>query len=280
MRHPRTLVSSLPAHIGEVGCFGWSAYLAQSPQLCKQLAITGGTDRALEGGSALRTEPSHTSRHATEFTGVDAELAWIDDVEDVMACEEEMLAHAIGLVAERHGAAIRAEFGTEAVVPGTPFPRITTARDQEVPRAGGSDPAGVEQDLDAEGERGIAAWATAEHGHECAFVTPYPAGIRPPYRTHPAGREDLTLSFDLLWKGLEITSGAQREHRHDVLLTQAADKGTAAEPLRDYLNAFRFGCPPHGGFGTGLGRVVMVLLGLDSLRGAAFPFRGPNGLTP
>lgn len=90
----------------------------------------------------------------------------------------------------------------------------------------------------------------------------------------------LTLSFDLLWKGLEITTGAQREHRHDVLLRQVAEKGMSPEPLRDYLNAFTYGCPPHGGLGMGLGRVLMVLLGLDSLREATFLFRGPNRLTP
>jgi aspartyl-tRNA synthetase len=268
------------AEVFKVGYFGRSAYLAQSPQFYKQMAIAGGIDRVLEVGPVFRAEPSYTSRHATEFTGVDAELAWIDDVEDVMAFEEEMLAHAIGLVTERHGEAIRAEFGTEVVVPGTPFPRITMARAQEVLRAGGWDPEGEKQDLDPEGERGIAAWAKAEYGHEFAFITHYPADIRPFYHMRPAGRDDLTLSFDLLWKGLEITTGAQREHRYDVLLKQAADKGMAAEPLQDYLNAFRFGCPPHGGFGMGLGRVVMVLLGLDSLREATFLFRGPNRLAP
>jgi aspartyl-tRNA synthetase len=96
----------------------------------------------------------------------------------------------------------------------------------------------------------------------------------------PADRPDLTSSFDLLWKGLEITTGAQREHRHEVLLEQAAEKGVGAESLQDYLNCFRYGCPPHGGLGMGLGRVLMVMLGLDSIREATFLFRGPNRLTP
>ena len=95
-----------------------------------------------------------------------------------------------------------------------------------------------------------------------------------------AGNPPVTLSFDLLWRGLEITTGAQREHRYDVLLRQLAEKGLSAGPMRDYLNCFRYGCPPHGGLGLGLGRLLMVLLGLDSIREAAFLFRGPNRLTP
>jgi aspartyl-tRNA synthetase len=96
----------------------------------------------------------------------------------------------------------------------------------------------------------------------------------------PAGDPSLTASFDLLCKGLEITTGAQREHRYDVLLAQALEKGLDPEPLRSYLECFRYGCPPHGGFGLGLGRLLMVLLGLDSLRDATFLFRGPNRLAP
>jgi aspartyl-tRNA synthetase len=91
---------------------------------------------------------------------------------------------------------------------------------------------------------------------------------------------DVTRSFDLLWKGLEITTGAQREHRYDVLLAQAAEHGLSPEPMRSYLDCFRYGCPPHGGFGLGLGRLLMVALGLDSIRDATFLFRGPNRLTP
>lgn len=96
----------------------------------------------------------------------------------------------------------------------------------------------------------------------------------------PAGRPDLTLSFDLLWKGLEVTTGAQREHRYDVLARQAAEKEMNLEPMAYYVNSFRYGCPPHGGFGMGLNRMLMVLLGLDSIRDATFLFRGPNRLTP
>ncbi|MGW0731791.1 aspartate--tRNA(Asn) ligase [Streptomyces sp. NPDC002851] len=268
------------AEVFKLGYFDRSAYLAQSPQFYKQMAIAAGIDRVFEIGPVFRAEPSFTSRHATEFTGVDVELGWINGVEDVMAFEEQMLAYAIRKVADAHGEAVRETFGVEVSVPATPFPRITMAEAQQILRAKGWDPEGVKEDLDPEGERGIAAHIREQTGHEWVFITHYPTSIRPFYHMRPADDPDVTLSFDLLWKGLEVTTGAQREHRHEVLLKQAAEKGMAPEPLQDYLNAFRYGCPPHGGLGMGLGRVLMVMLGLDSIREATFLFRGPNRLTP
>jgi aspartyl-tRNA synthetase len=263
------------AEVFELGYFGRSAYLAQSPQFYKQTAIAAGIDRVFEIGPVFRAEPSFTSRHATEFTGVDVELAWISDVEDVMEFEERMLAHVLATVAKEHGQAIKDLLGVEVTVPETPFPRLTMAQAHEILGT-----AGERGDLDPAGERAIAAHIRERTGHEFAFVTRYPASVRPFYHMRPAGQPDLTLSFDLLWRGLEITTGAQREHRYDVLLSQLAEKGLRAEPMADYLNCFRYGCPPHGGLGLGLGRLLMVLLGLDSIRDATFLFRGPNRLTP
>jgi nondiscriminating aspartyl-tRNA synthetase len=264
------------AEVFEVGYFGRTAYLAQSPQFYKQAAIAAGVDRVFEVGPVFRAEPSFTARHATEFTGVDVELAWIDGVEDVMDFEERMLAHVLAEVAAAHGPAIKAHFGVDVVVPSAPFPRITMAEALRIAGAGDSS----RDDLDPAGERAVAAWVRERTGHEFAFVTEYPASVRPFYHLRPAGQPQLTASFDLLWKGLEITTGAQREHRYDVLVAQAAEKGLSPEPMRDYLNNFRYGCPPHGGFGLGLGRLLMTLLGLDSIRDATFLFRGPNRLTP
>lgn len=268
------------AEVFELGYFGRSAYLAQSPQFFKQMAISAGIEKVFEIGPVFRAEPSFTSRHATEFTGVDVELAWIDGVEDVMAFEEQMLAHAISKVTDAHGEAIREQFGVDVTVPTMPFPRITMAEAHEILRKGGWDPEGSKEDLDPEGERSISAHIQRATGHEFVFLTHYPVSIRPFYHMRSADDPTVTLSFDLLWKGLEVTTGAQREHRHDVLLKQAADKGMSPEPMQDYLNAFRYGCPPHGGLGTGLGRVLMVMLGLESIREATFLFRGPNRLTP
>ncbi|HSZ38658.1 MAG TPA: aspartate--tRNA(Asn) ligase [Trebonia sp.] len=263
------------AEVFELGYFGRKAYLAQSPQFYKQMAIAAGIDRVFEIGPVFRAEPSFTSRHATEFTGVDAELSWISSVEDVMDFEERMLASALAAVAAAHGAAIKAEFGTEVTVPAVPFPRVTMAQAHAI--AGGAGPRG---DLDPAGERAVGAWAREKYGHEFVFVTEYPKSVRPFYHMRPDGAQDLTCSFDLLWQGLEITTGAQREHRYDVLLRQLAEQGLSAEPVLDYLNCFQYGCPPHGGLGLGLCRLLMVLLGLGSLRDATFLFRGPNRLTP
>ncbi|MCX5555408.1 aspartate--tRNA(Asn) ligase [Streptomyces sp. NBC_00038] len=268
------------AEVFELGYFGRSAYLAQSPQFFKQMAIAAGIDKVFEIGPVFRAEPSFTSRHATEFTGVDVELAWIDGVEDVMAFEERMLAHAIARVVDAHGEAILELLGVEVTAPTVPFPRITMAEAQQILRAQGWDPQGVKEDLDPEGERRIAAHIREQTGHEWVFVTHYPTSIRPFYHMRPPDSPGVTLSFDLLWKGLEVTTGAQREHRYDVLVKQAEEKGLRPEPMQDYLNCFRYGCPPHGGLGMGLGRVLMVLLGFDSIREATFLFRGPNRLTP
>jgi aspartyl-tRNA synthetase len=268
------------AEVFKVGYFGRTAYLAQSPQFYKQMAVAAGIERVFEIGPVFRAEPSFTSRHSTEFTGVDAEMAWIDGVDDVMAFEERMLAHAIATVAERHGDAISEVYGTDLKVPGVPFPRIAMAEAIDVLRGKGWDPERQKEDLDTDGERGIAAHMAEMTGHEFVFVTDFPSSVRPFYHMRPLGRPDLTLSFDLLWKGLEVTTGAQREHRYEILCKQAAEKDMNTEPLQDYLNCFRYGCPPHGGLGLGLGRLLMVMLGLDSIRDATFLFRGPHRLTP
>jgi aspartyl-tRNA synthetase len=256
------------ASVFKLSYFGGSAYLAQSPQFYKQMAIAAGIDRVFEIGPVFRAEPSFTSRHATEFTGVDAELAWIDGVEDVMSFEEQMLSEVITAVVHRHGLPV--------TVPGLPFPRITMAQAQRVLRADGW--TGDPDDLNPDGERRLSAYIKRETGHEFVFVTHYPASGRPFY--HMRDEAGLTLSYDLLWNGLEITTGAQREHRYEVLLSQAAEKGLSPEPMAFYLNCFRYGCPPHGGFGLGMGRLLVAMLGLDSIRDATFLFRGPNRLTP
>ena len=266
------------AEVFEVGYFGRAAYLAQSPQFYKQMAIAAGVDRVFEVGPVFRAEPSFTSRHATEFTGVDVELAWISSVEDVMSFEERMLAHVLATVAAAHGDAIGEHFKTEVTVPRVPFPRLTLADAHAMIGTGAA--GSVPADLDPASERATSARISSETGHEFAFVTEYPASVRPFYHLRPAGKPELTASFDLLWKGIEVTTGAQREHRYDVLLAQAAEKGLSPEPMASYLDCFRYGCPPHGGFGLGLGRLLMALLGLDSIRDATFLFRGPNRLSP
>ncbi|MBV9140466.1 MAG: aspartate--tRNA(Asn) ligase [Pseudonocardiales bacterium] len=268
------------AEVFAVRYFDRAAYLAQSPQFYKQMAIAGGIDKVFEIGPVFRAEPSFTSRHATEFTGIDVEIAWIEGVEEVMRFEERMLAHALAAVRQRHGAQIAELFGTEVVVPDVPFPRYTMAEAIKLLQDRGWDPAGTKIDLDPEGERGFSTIVKEMHGHEFAFVTEFPVSIRPFYHLRPVVKPEVTESFDLLWKGIEITTGAQREHRYDVLVQQAQEKGMNLDPLRFYLDCFRFGTPPHGGLGAGLNRILMVLLGLDSIRESTFLFRGPHRLAP
>jgi aspartyl-tRNA synthetase len=262
------------AEVFELGYFGGRAFLAQSPQFYKQMAIAAGVDRVFEIGPVFRAEPSFTARHSTEYTSVDLELAWISDVEDVMDFEERMLAHVLAAVADAHGPQIEEHFGTRVTVPKVPFPRITMAQAHKMLGTA------TRADLDPAGERATSALIAERTGHEFVFVTGYPASVRPFYHMRPAGEPDLTCSFDLLWRGLEITTGAQREHRYDVLLSQVAEKGLSTEPMRYYLDCFRYGCPPHGGFAIGLARVLMSALGLDSIREVTFLFRGPNRLIP
>ena len=269
------------AELFKVEYFDTTAYLAQSPQFYKQMAIAGGFERVFEIGPVFRANPSFTSRHDTEFTSVDVEIAWIETHEDVMAFEEAWLAHVLGVVAATHGEEIAQTFGTEVVVPSVPFPRVTLADAKELLRDSGYDAVpGPEHDLDPPSERALSALIAAEHGHEFAFVTDYPSSVRPFYHMRHPGDPALTRSFDLLWRGLELTTGAQREHRHDVLLAQAQDKGVDPGPIGYYLDFFRYGAPPHGGFGFGLTRLLMQLLGQDNVREVTFLYRGPHRLMP
>ncbi len=268
------------AEVFKVSYFDRTAYLAQSPQFYKQMAIAGGVDKVFEIGPVFRAEPSFTSRHATEFTGVDAEIAWIDGVEDVMDFEERLLHRVLTRVSEYHAEAIAEHHGTAVNIPSLPFPRITMADALAKLRATGWDPEGAKDDLDPEGERTLCTLIAEETGHEFVFVTRFPASVRPFYHLRPEDDPTVTESFDLLWKGVEITTGAQREHRYERLIAQAHEKGMETEPLASYLNCFRFGTPPHGGLGLGLGRLLMLLLGLPSIREATFLFRGPHRLEP
>jgi len=226
---------------------------------------------------AARTAEATLGSSSAECAS-DVELAWISGVEDVMDFEERMLAHVLAAVGKAHGEAIREHFGTEVTVPAVPFPRVSLG---EALHLSGTDPAdSARADLDPAGERAVSAHIRERTGHDFVFVTGYPASVRPFYHLRPASEPHLTSSYDLLWRGLEITTGAQREHRYEVLHRQVAEKGLSTEPMRSYLDCFRYGCPPHGGFGLGLARLLMALLGLDSIREATFLFRGPNRLTP
>ncbi|MFG6475302.1 aspartate--tRNA(Asn) ligase [Microbacterium sp. P06] len=256
-----------------------TAYLAQSPQHFKQMAQSAGFGKIFEIGDVFRADPSFTSRHATEFTSIDAEISWIDSHEDVAAMQEELLRDAIAAVKEKHGAEIEELFGLEVTVPTLPFPRIPLAEAREIVAKRGYEIPRADGDLDPEGERQISAYVEETYGSQFVFITDYHPEIRPFYHMRDA-ETGLTRSYDLLFKGVEITTGAQREHRVEVLEQQAAEKGLDLAGIEHYLDFFRYGTPPHGGFGMGLARVLMLLLGESSIREVTFLFRGPTRLAP
>jgi len=267
------------AELFKLEYFETVAYLAQSPQFYKQMAMMAGFGRIFEIGPVFRADPSFTSRHATEFTSVDMEVSYIDSHEDIMKIQEDLMVAAIKAVKEKHGAEIEKLYGFEVVVPTTPFPRIPLAeaidivakRGHEITRGG---------DMDPEGERQIAAHVMETYNHEFVFLTDYPSTVRPFYHMRHADNPALTKSYDLIWHGTEITTGAQREHRMDVLIEQAKSKGLDPAGLQSYIDFFKFGAPPHGGFGMGLLRVVMLLLHETNIREVGYLFRGPNRLEP
>ena len=262
----------------EVKYFDGKAYLAQSPQFYKQMAMAAGLERIFETGPVFRAEKSYTNKHATEFTGFDLEFSYIESFDDVMKMEEELLAYALEKVAEKHGEDIKAQFGLEVIVPSLPFPRMKLAdvyAELEA-RYGFKVPDEVKGDLTTEAERMTRQLAKDMFDHEFLFITDYDAKERAFY--HMRDEAGVPQGYDLIWRGVEITTGAQREHRYDVLKAQAEEKGLA-EDVKFYLEFFKYGCPPHGGFGLGIDRLTMLFLGL-SIKEAEFLFRGPNRLTP
>ena len=266
------------ADVFKVDYFDRDAYLAQSPQFYKQMAMASGFERIFEVGPVFRAEKSFTSKHTTEFSGFDLEFSYIESYRDVMHMEEELLKAALQAVKDAYGDQIKETFGLEVVVPETPFPVVTLAELYK----------GLEEDfgytvdesekgdLTTDAERLSYEWVKKHYNHEFLFVTDYSAEKRAFY--HMRDENGVPQGYDLIWRGVEITTGAQREHRYEVLKKQAEEKGLG-EDVKFYLEFFEYGCPPHGGFGLGIDRLTMLLVGLG-IKEAMFLFRGPNRLTP
>ncbi len=266
------------SEVFEVKYFDTKAYLAQSPQFYKQMAMAAGLDRIFETGPVFRAEKSYTNKHATEFTGFDLEFSYVYSTEEVMHMEEELLTFAFGKVAAACGEDIRRLFGKEVIVPTMPFPRITLRElyNELEARYGYTVSEDAKGDLTTDAEHLCAKFSMEKYGSEFLFVTDYDARERAFY--HMRDERGVPMGYDLIWRGCEITTGAVREHRYEVLKRQADEKGLAKD-VEFYLQFFRYGCPPHGGFGLGVDRLTMLFLGL-SIKEAEFLFRGPNRLTP
>ena len=166
-------------------------------------------------------------------------------------------------------------------VPEVPFPRMRMAQAYEILKGLNYKlPPERKGDLDPGGERALAEYVKQKYDHDFVYVTDWPIAVRPFYHMRVSGDPGLTRSFDLLANGLEIATGAQREHRYDILLKQALEKGLTQENTQYYLDFFKFGCPPHGGFGMGLSRLLVSMLNLGNIREAVYIFRGPTRVSP
>jgi nondiscriminating aspartyl-tRNA synthetase len=263
--------SETGSDVFEVKYFETKAYLAQSPQFYKQMAMASGFEKVFVMGPVFRAEPSFTSRHMTEFTGWDFEISYIDSHEDVMAEEEKVLVAGFTQLKEKLGLNIE--------VPSTPFPKMTMEEAKDKLEKAGAK-SGKKGDLTGEEEITLSDIVKKETGHDFVFVTDWSIENRPFYHMRYEDNPKLTKSFDLLYKGVEVTTGAIREHRYDILVKQAKDKGMDVDTLEDYLNFFKYGCPPHGGVGIGPGRLVMKILDLPSVKEATFLPRDVKRLRP
>lgn len=266
------------AEVFALDYFGAKAYLAQSPQFYKQMAMASGFERIFEVGPVFRAEKSNTSKHTTEFTGFDLEMSYINSFEDVMRIEQDMLTYMLSVVKEKYGDDIKRVYDVDVIVPTKPFP-VMKLKDVYTELANRYDyhiDPSEQGDLSTDAERLCLKLAKDMHDSEFLFITEYSAEKRAFY--HMRDENGVPLGYDLIWKGVEITTGAQREHRYDILAKQAKEKGLG-EDIKHYMEFFRYGCPPHGGFGIGLDRITMMLFNL-SIKDVMFLFRGPSRLTP
>lgn len=267
------------SEVFEVKYFDRKAYLAQSPQFYKQMAMASGMSKVFEVAPAFRAENSNTNRHATEYTCFDVEFSYIDSYIDVMNLESEMLAYSLSKLKDKYYDQVKEVFEEEIIVPTLPFPTMTLSDVyKELEERYNYTVAEEEKtDLTTEAERLCYKLAKEKFNHEFLFVTDYPSEKRAFY--HMRDKAGKLQGYDLIWRGVEITTGAQREHRYDEIVKNAKEKGLDKD-VKFYLEFFKYGCPPHGGFGIGIDRLTMLLLNIPSVKETQFLFRGPNRIEP
>ena len=272
---------SVPSESGsnvfEVSYFNRKAYLAQSPQFYKQMAMCSGFENVFEIAPAFRAENSNSYRHATEFNSFDIEMSYVENLEELMDFEEDLFIAGLSAVKEKYGEQIKELFNVDVVIPAKPFPRIKLEElykelEKEYAFKMNYEDVG---DMNAESEKLASKYVKEKYGHEFVFITDFSAKKRAFYHKRKNG---VPQGADLIWKGCETTTLALREHNYEVLCEQAKEKGLG-EDVKFYLEFFQYGCPPHGGFGLGIDRLTMLILGLH-IKEAMFIFRGPNRLNP
>lgn len=261
----------------KVPYFRKTASLAQSPQVYKQMFVVSGLEKVYEIAPIFRAEKSHTTRHLTEFIGIDFEMGFIKDEHDVMDVIEKYFHYLITKLNEKCGDELRL-LNVELKVP-VKMPRLDISEIRSLLKAKGKI-IKDEDDLDPEAEELLGKIVNQKFKSDFVFALNYPWKIRPFYHMKPEGNPKGTKSFDLIYRGVEIGTGAQREHRLEILEKQAAEKGIDFKKMKFYRDIFRYGCPPHGGVGLGLDRITEQLLNLGNVREAILLPRDPERLTP
>ncbi len=265
------------ASVFEVKYFDRKAYLAQSPQFHKQMGIAADLDRVFNIGPVFRAEKSFTTRHLTEYTSLDIEIGYIDSFKDVCEFEQEAIKYVLKGIKEKYGDKIKTVFGVEVKVPEGDFPYISVKEAKEKLSKAGI-PSKDTGDFSPEEERAISEIMEKETGCEFVFIHDYPHKRRAFYHMKDSNNPEFALGFDLFWKGLEITSGAQREHRLEHLIENAKERAIPEESLKEYFEYFEYGCPPHGGFALGTERFLMKLLDFGSVLETTYLPNTPNRL--
>ncbi len=244
--------------------FERDAFLAQSPQLYKQIMMASGVDRVFEIAPIFRAEEHNTTRHLNEAWSIDAEMAFIENEDEVMQLLERLVAHAINYVREHNEKELKI-LNFELEEPKLPFRRITYTQALEILKDLGKEiPWG--EDIDTEGEKLLGQYIKETYDEDLYFIYQYPSEAKPFYIMKYDEKPEISRAFDLEYRGVEITSGGQREHRYEKLKEQIAEKGLNVESFEFYLKAFRYGMPPHGGFGLGAERLLKQMLNLKNIR--------------
>ena len=266
------------ADVFELNYFDRKAYLAQSPQFYKQMAMCSGFEKVFEVAPAFRAENSNSYRHTTDFTSFDIEMSYIDSLDELINFEEDLFISALTEVKENYGDQIKELFNVDVVIPTKPFPRIKLEElynelEKEYGFKMNYEDVG---DMNAESEKLASKYVMEKYGHEFVFITDFSVKKRPFYHMRKNG---VPQGADLIWKGCETTTLAVREHNYETLCKQAKEKGLGKD-VQFYLEFFKYGCPPHGGFALGVDRITMLLLETGSLKETMFIFRGPNRIEP
>ena len=266
------------AEVFKLDYFGQEACLSQSPQFYKQMAMASGFDQVFEIGPAFRAENSHTSYHATEINMLDVEVSWVKDENEVMDVEENLLKYMFKRLKETYGKEIEETFHVTLSNIDVKFPRITFQEAKRILKEEMNFVGERTDDFERHEEELLRKYAKEKYNSDFIFVTKFPFEARPFY--HMLDENGLTKSYALLFKGVEITTGAIREHRVDILTKQIIEKEIDPKSLQFYLEFFKYGCPPHGGFAIGIARMMMEIFEIDNIREATFIYRGPTRLNP